>query len=78
VSVDSSGFSQTTHCGTYSKKLKSTSAVITACYIAWGDVIVASESWRIPTATTPLVDNENLAVTLARTADSDLISLDAP
>ena len=76
VSIDSSGFSQTTHCGTYSKTLPSTSVVIAACYVLWGHTIVASESWRVPTASTPLVDNENLAVTLARTGVTDLISLD--
>jgi hypothetical protein len=77
ASIDSSGFSQTSHCGTYSKKLTSSFAVISACYVVWGDVVVASESWRIPTASTPLSDNENLAVTLARTGVTDLISLDA-
>jgi hypothetical protein len=78
ASIDSSGFSQTTHCGTYSKKIASTLDAIAACYVAWGDVIAVSESWRSPTATTPLVDSENLAVALARTAVSDLTSLDAP
>jgi hypothetical protein len=78
ASIDSSGFSQTTHCGPYSKKIASTLDAIAACYVAWGDVIAVSESWRSPTATTPLVDNENLAVALARTAVSDLTSLDAP
>jgi hypothetical protein len=73
-SINSSGFSQTARCGTYSK----TPAVISACYVAWGDVIAISESWRLSTAKTPLLDNENLAVALARTAVSDLISLDAP
>jgi hypothetical protein len=77
-SINSSGFSQTARCGTYSKAETSATAVISACYVAWGDVIAISESWRLSTAKTPLLDNENLAVALARTAVSDLISLDAP
>jgi len=77
-SIDSSGFSQTTRCGTYSKKIGLATDAVAACYVAWGDVIVVSESWRSPTVITPLLDYENLAVALARTGVSDLISLDAP
>lgn len=77
TSIDSSGFTQTISCGTFDKTVGTSSAVIAACVIDWGDVTVLTESWRGPTATNPLSYNETVAVTLARMAVLELGSLDA-
>jgi len=75
-SIDSSGFSQQTSCGTYFEAASSTSVAehISACAVLWGDVVIYSEAG--PSVVIEQ-DANALAVTLARMALIDIDRLDS-
>jgi len=64
--VDSSGFSQRSYCGTYSRGASQQFPKATGfsvCYVLWGNVVIEGETQSI---VNKHVANNNMAVTLAR------------